>query len=98
MNNKEKTIGLINDAANELRKEVMEDQEITSTTRMMVCGGVYALEERLIKKFANAEGKPYFCEKRTAGLAAYVPCKIQCGDCANKEELTTFAGTGIISA
>ncbi len=46
------------------------------------------------KKFAYDEahsialcvdvGKPFFCEKRTAGLAAYVPCKIQCGDCANK--------------
>ena len=97
MNNNE-IFALIHTAATALRAEVMEDNEITATTRMMVCGGVYALEERLIKKFANAEGKPYFCEKRTAGLAAYVPCKIQCGDCANKEELTTFAESGIISA
>lgn len=69
--------GKIIDAANALRKEVMEDEEITATTRMMVCGGVYALEERLLKVFTE----PFHCAKRSAGLLAYVPCREQCEDC-----------------
>lgn len=76
MNNNE-IFALIHTAATALRAEVMEDNEITATTRMMVCGGVYALEERLLKVFTE----PFHCAKRSAGLLAYVPCREQCEDC-----------------